>query len=48
MPDAVMAVREWGVYLCEYGSRDVFKDLLNYLFWHVNGLGQKFVVDDLE
>ncbi|MEO7716579.1 MAG: hypothetical protein ABIY70_10270 [Capsulimonas sp.] len=48
MPDAYMKVRDWGLYLSDCGDRAVFKDLLYYLFWHVNGLGQKFVIDDLE
>jgi hypothetical protein len=49
MPDAMMQVRDWGVYLSDCcGDKSVFKDLIFYLFRHVNGLGQKFVIDDLE
>ena len=48
MPDVAIKVEPGGLYLCEYGSREVFEALRDHLHDLVTKDGQPFVIEDYE
>jgi hypothetical protein len=48
MPDVAVKVESAGLYLCEYGSREISEALRHHLQDLITADGQPFAVEDYE